>query len=107
MKSTHYLTGLVGAMVMTSLVSGCSSTATNTDTSKVKTAAKTETISAKGKYGTLQEKRVKAMHSENRYIPTGSQEGYRIIDPSLADPKENAYRDPEKLLIPSFTVKNW
>lgn len=107
MKSTHYLTGLVGAIVMISLVSGCSTTANDTDASKFKTVAKTETISAKGKYGTLQEKRVKAMHSESRYIPTGSQEGYRIIDPSLADPKENAYRDPEKLLIPSFTVKNW
>ena len=107
MKITKSVASVVMAVLLnTTFLSGCSSNG-QPKVEGAKTALKTETIRTKGKYGTLKEERVKAMHSETQYIPTGSQQGYHIIDSSLADPKENAHRNPEKLLIPSFTVKTW
>jgi hypothetical protein len=106
MKAIHSIGMLTIIVLASSSLLGCSNQGDAKENS-AKTALKTETIRAKGKYGTLQEERVKAMYSETQYIPTGSSQGYRIIDSSLADPKENAYRNPEKLLIPSFTVKTW
>ena len=90
------------AMLVNVLLLGCSTTENNT-----KNKLKTEKIRSEGKYGTVEEERVKAMSSEARYIPKGSRNGYLLVDPSLADPKENAYRNPEKLVIPSFTIKTW
>lgn len=105
MKIIHYV-GMMAILASSGLV-GCATHQGDAIEKGAKTALKTETIRTQGKYGTLQEKRVKAMHSETQYIPTGSKQGYKIIDSSLADPKENAHRNPEKLLIPSFTVKTW
>lgn len=67
---------------------------------------KPETIEQQGKYGSIKEERVKAVNSEVRYVPHG-QQGYRLVDPSLADAKESAYRDPAKPVIPSWTVGSW
>ena len=68
---------------------------------------KAEMIKDEDKHGSIEEERVKAMSSEARYVPAGRKNGYKLIDPSLADPKENAHRDPEQMVIPSITIGRW
>lgn len=70
------------------------------------TKIKAETIEQQGKYGSIKEERIKAVNSDVRFVPHG-QQGYRLVDPSLADAKESAYRDPAKPVIPSWTVGSW
>jgi len=98
--------GLPCLVMTVALIAGCSSN-TATDSPQKNTRMKAETIKQEGKFGTIQEERVKAMSSETRYIPSGSKNGYALIDPSLADAKENAHRDPEQPMIGSFTIGRW
>ena len=88
------------------LLSACSSNG-STEAAQNNTRLKAEIIKQEDKYGTIQEERVRAMSSEARYIPRGSKEGYLLVDPSLADSKENAHRDPEKPVIGNFVIGKW
>lgn len=88
------------------LLHACSSTGSPEATQK-NARLKAEIIKQEGKYGTLQEERVRAMSSETRYIPNGSKEGYLLVDPSLADPKENSHGDPDKPVIGNFVIGKW
>lgn len=95
-------------MISVVMFTACSSnTATDGEKNARKNRLKAELIKDEGKHGTIEEERVKAMSSEARYVPAGRKNGYKLIDPSLADPKENAHRDPEKMVIPSITIGRW
>jgi hypothetical protein len=96
-------TAAVGISLLT--LTACSSTPAP-EQAKVSPRVKVENIESKGKYGTIKEERVKAMNSEVRYVPNG-QRGYRIVDPTLEDAKESAHRDPDKPVIPSWTLGSW
>ena len=98
--------GLLGLSLTMLSLAGCSSNST-TENPQNNARLKAEIIKQEGKYGTIQEERVKAMSSEARFIPRGRKEGYTLIDPSLADAKENAHRDPEKPVIGSFVIGKW
>ena len=99
---------LIPIMVSVVMFAGCSSnTVADGEQGKTNARLKAEVIKSEGKHGTIEEERVKAMSSETRYVPAGSKNGYNLIDPSLADPKENAHRDPEQLVIPSITIGRW
>lgn len=98
---------MISAVVTAALLSGCSSNTATEQAAQQKSRLAVETITQKGKYGTIQEERVRALNSETRFIPNGSKEGYALIDPSLPDPKENAHRDPEEMMIPSVTIGRW
>ncbi len=95
------------SLMLVSILAGCSSNAGSPEQVQQKQRLKPEVIKQEGKFGTIQEERVRAMSSEARYIPSGSQNGYTLVDPTLADSKENAHRDPQKPMIGSFTIGRW
>ncbi len=106
------MTGKQKTMLATSamtiaLLAGCSSNTTTEEAVQQNNRMKPEIIKNEGKYGTIREERVRAMSSEARYIPNGSKEGYALIDPTLADSKENAHRDVDQPVIASFTIGRW
>jgi len=105
MAKQQILLGL--SLMLVGVLAGCSSNAGSPEQAKQKQRLKTEVIKQEGKFGTIQEERVRAMSSETRYIPSGSQSGYTLVDPTLADSKESAHRDPEKPMIGSFTIGRW
>lgn len=94
----------VWALSILVLLSACSSN--NAVEGKQSKRVKAENIESVGKHGSVKEERVKAVGSDLRYVPNG-QEGYRLVDPALEDAKENAHRNPENLIIPSWTLGTW
>ncbi|MGV6808580.1 MAG: hypothetical protein ACWA5U_01775 [bacterium] len=99
----HYF---ASSLFFLSLISLAACVQTPANDPAVPNKIKAETIEQQGKYGSIKEERIKAVNSDVRFVPHG-QQGYRLVDPSLADAKESAYRDPAKPVIPSWTVGSW
>lgn len=78
-------------------------TADNATSNKVKV----ETIRVEDQQGVLEEERVAAMRSEIRYVPTGSANGYNLVNATESQGKsQNAHQNPN-MLIPSWQVFAW
>ncbi|EIJ35749.1 hypothetical protein [Thiothrix nivea] len=68
---------------------------------------KVETIRIEGSQGVIEEERVPAMRSEIRYVPTGSAEGYNLVDSTASQgTSQNAHQDND-MMIPSWNLFSW
>lgn len=71
------------------------------------TKLKTETIRVEDSQGVLEEERVQAMRSEIRYVPSGSAEGYNLVDSASSQGKSQNAHQNNNLMIPSWNLFSW
>lgn len=68
---------------------------------------KVETIRVEGSQGTIEEERVQAMRSEIRYVPTGSGDGYNLVDSASSQGKSQNAHQNNDMMIPSWNLFSW
>jgi hypothetical protein len=68
---------------------------------------KVETIRVEDSYGAIEEERVQAMRSEIRYVPTGSADGYNLVDSSNSQGKSQNAHQNNDMMIPSWKLFSW
>jgi hypothetical protein len=79
----------------------------STEDSETVGKLKIQSIRIADRYGAIEEDRVQAMRSEVRYVPTGSTEGYNLIDSSGSQGKsQNAHQDGD-MKISSWNLFSW
>ncbi|WMP16342.1 hypothetical protein [Thiothrix lacustris] len=68
---------------------------------------KVETIRIEDSFGTIEEERVQAMRSEIRYVPTGSTDGYNLVDSVASQGKSQNAHQNQNMMIPSWKLFSW
>lgn len=68
---------------------------------------KIQNIRMQDRFGTIEEDRVQAMRSELRYIPTGSTEGYNLIDSNGSQGKSQSAHQGGTMKISSWKLFSW
>lgn len=70
---------------------------------------KTQTITVKDRFGTIEEQRVQSMYSEIRYVPNGSDNGYNLIEATGSNGTINSEHstNDDDLKIPSWHLFSW
>ena len=70
---------------------------------------KTQTITVKDRFGTIEEQRVQSMYSEIRYVPNGSDNGYNLIEATGSNGTVNSEHstNDDDLKIPSWNLFSW
>lgn len=70
---------------------------------------KTQTITVKDRFGTIEEQRVQSMYSEIRYVPNGSENGYNLIEATGSNGTVNSEHstNDNDLKIPSWNLFSW
>ncbi|MGB3916295.1 hypothetical protein J9253_00870 [Thiothrix litoralis] len=68
---------------------------------------KVETIRTEDSFGTIEEERVQAMRSEIRYVPTGSTDGYNLVDSVTSQGKSQNAHQNQNMMIPSWKLFSW
>ena len=73
----------------------------------VPSKVKVETIRMEDSFGTIEEERVQAMRSEIRYVPTGSTDGYNLVDSVTSQGKSQNAHQNQNMMIPSWKLFSW
>ena len=79
---------------------------TTTDTD-IASKMKVETIRVTDDFGTIEEDRVQAMRSELRYVPTGSADGYNLIESNGSQGKSQSAHQGSDMKISSWKLFTW
>jgi hypothetical protein len=80
--------------------------ATSTDEETVG-KLKIQNIRVEDRYGAIEEDRVQAMRSEVRYVPTGSAEGYNLVESSGSQGKSQNAHQASDMKISSWKLFSW
>jgi len=98
-------------------VDGTVETTMPADTAEVSTGSTTDeetvgklkiqNIRVEDRYGAIEEDRVQAMRSEVRYIPTGSAEGYNLVESSGSQGKSQNAHQASDMKISSWKLFAW
>ncbi|MFN3785596.1 MAG: hypothetical protein ACK4RS_02035 [Thiothrix sp.] len=75
--------------------------------SEASASVKVETIRIEDQQGVIEEQRVAAMRSEIRYVPTGSADGYNLVNATESQGKSQNTHQNSNMLIPSWQVFAW
>lgn len=68
---------------------------------------KMQNIRVEDRFGTIEEDRVQAMRSELRYVPTGSAEGYNLIESNGSQGKSQSAHQGSDMKISSWKLFTW
>jgi len=68
---------------------------------------KMQNIRVADRFGTIEEDRVQAMRSELRYVPTGSAEGYNLIESNGSQGKSQSAHQGSDMKISSWKLFTW
>lgn len=101
--------GLSTLLVMPVLANAADApqTAAKPNSSETNSTVKVETIRVEDQQGVLEEERVAAMRSEIRYVPTGSADGYNLVNATESQGKSQNAHQNQNMLIPSWQVFAW
>ncbi len=79
-----------------------------TVTEEVNGKVKIQTISTQDRYGTIEEQRVQAMHSEIHFAPSSGGAGYDLVGAGESSGvSKSAHSDSDELMIPSWKLFSW
>ncbi len=68
---------------------------------------KMQNIRVEDRFGTIEEDRVQAMRSELRYVPTGSADGYNLIESNGSQGKSQSAHQGSDMKISSWKLFTW